>query len=60
MNDFIFPKWLSKLLSYLSVFTCGMYAYAAKLGNPPEIYRVVLTVTFGIMFYVQSLPNSKN
>jgi hypothetical protein len=54
-EDFIFPRWLCRLLSYISVFTCGAYAYAAIHGHPPELYRVVLTCLFGIMFFVASI-----
>lgn len=54
-NDFIFPKWLCKLLSYIAVFTCGAYTYAAVRGNPPELNRVILTCLFGLMFYIGSL-----
>lgn len=54
-SNFIFPKWLCRLLSYLSTFTCGMYAYGAGHGNPPEAYRVVLTISFGLMFFIASL-----
>lgn len=54
MNDFPFPRWLCRFLSYLSCFTCGGYAYAAVHGNPPETYRVVITIGFGLMFFIAS------
>lgn len=59
MSDKMLPKWLCKLLSYITVFTCGGYAYAATHGNPPESYRVVLTCVFGLMFFILSLPDKK-
>lgn len=57
MNDdkFIFPKWLCRLLSYISAFTYGLYCYSSIHGNPIEIHRWVMTGGFGIMFYLASL-----
>ena len=59
-DDFIFPRWLCRLMSYISTFTCGMYAYGASHGNVPETYRVVLTICFGLMFFVASLKFKQN
>lgn len=59
MNDFIFPRWLCRLLSYILTFICGAYAYGALHGNPPESYRVVITIFFGLMFFILSLPDKK-
>jgi hypothetical protein len=36
-----------------------MYALSAVKGNPPELYRVVMTVGFGLMFFIASLPDKK-
>jgi len=59
MNDF-YPKWLAKLLSYISAFVCGAYTHAAFNGNPPETTRIIITISFGVMFYIMSLPDKKD
>ena len=53
------PTWLCKLLSYISAFTLGAYCYGSTHGNVPELYRWILTIMFGLMFYVMSLPDKK-
>lgn len=55
MEDFA-PKWVFRLLSYISVFTLGLYAASAKNGQSIELYRWLMTSGFGLMFYFLSLP----
>lgn len=54
MSEGMFPKGLSKFLSYLSVFTLGLYTYGSLHGHPVEWYRWLLTSGFGLMFYIDS------
>jgi hypothetical protein len=58
MNDnFIFPRWLCAILSYLNAFLLGGYCYKIKTGGSVEWYEWVVTIVFGIWFYYMSLPN---
>lgn len=54
MEERIFPRWFCTLLSYLSAFTLGIYAYSTKQGVAIEEYRWALTALFGIMFFGMS------
>lgn len=57
MNESTFPKWLAKILSYLSMFVIGAYVCSAiRYHDSPELYRWILTSVFGIFFYFLSLP----
>ena len=58
-NDFIFPKWLCRVFSYVAVFTCGAYTYGAVNGKPPTADHVVPTIVFGLFFFILSLPDKK-
>ena len=59
MSIFPFPKWLAKLLSYISAFTLGIYTYASTHGDPIEAHRWLLTSVFGLMFFLFSLSDKK-
>jgi hypothetical protein len=60
MNDMnVFPRWLCKLLSYISTFTLGMYVYASTHGVVIEGYRWIATILFGTIFYICSLPKKQ-
>lgn len=54
MQDRIFPKGVSKVLSYISAFTLGIYTYVSLHGQPVELHRWILTTMFGLMFYLDS------
>lgn len=43
-------KGFFRFMSYLSVFTLGIYASETKHGNTPEAHRWVLTILFGLFF----------
>jgi len=58
MEKHLFPKWVYRILSHLSALTYGMYIYmAAHDHHSIDISRWIITGGFGIMFFVQSLPN---
>jgi hypothetical protein len=54
------PKWIFKILSYLTVFLYGGYVYGANHGNNSELYHWIITALFGIFFYILSLPNKNS
>jgi len=47
-------KVIYTFLSYLSAFNLGVYCYATTHGNTPEVYRWILTILFGIFFFIGS------
>ena len=50
-----FPKKLSKILSLMSAFMVGAYiTQEYKFHQPVEVYRYILTFSFGLMFYLHS------
>lgn len=50
-----FPKKLSKILSLMSAFMLGAYiTQEYKFNQPVEVYRYILTFSFGLMFYLHS------
>ncbi len=57
--DINFNKGFARLLSYISAFTYGIYAYASTHGDPIELHRWVITGGVGIMFFIISLPDKK-
>jgi surface polysaccharide O-acyltransferase-like enzyme len=60
MNEFPFPKWLCRILSHISAFTIGIYCYnQLTLDKPIELHRWLLTILFGLMFFIGSLPDKK-
>jgi len=54
MTERIFPRWLSKILSYLSAFNLGIYTYVSLHGQPVEFYRWFITIAIGLLFYLDS------
>ncbi len=55
MENRIFPKWMSKILAFMSAFILGAYVTQEfKFNQPVEMYRYVLTFMFGLMFYLDS------
>ncbi len=55
MKNRIFPKWLSKILAFMSAFILGAYVTQEfKFDQPVEAHRYLLTFVFGIMFYLDS------
>lgn len=45
---------ISELFSYISAFNLGMYTLATINGQPVADYRWVLTIAFGVFFYLLS------
>lgn len=58
MRNRLLPKWLSMLLSYIFVFTLGAYVYGTTHGNTPELYRWILTCSFGLLFFFDAHFNN--
>ena len=51
----IFPRWLSILLSYMSMFIIGTYVCShVKFDTPVETYRWVFTMFFGLIFFIDA------
>lgn len=54
-----FPKPLASFLALLSAFILGAYCTQEyKFNQPVELYRYVLTFTFGLMFYMYGKKDS--
>ncbi len=52
MENRLFPKWVSKILSLMSAFMLGAYVTQEfKFNQPVEVYKYILTFIFGLMFY---------
>jgi len=39
--------------------TIGIYLYSSTNGHPIELYRWILTIGFGVIFFIGSLPDEK-
>jgi CDP-diglyceride synthetase len=53
MENRIFPKWVSKILAFMSAFILGAYVTQEfKFDQPVETYKYLLTFVFGVMFYL--------
>ena len=54
-----FPKPLASFLALLSAFILGAYCTQEyKFNQPVELYRYILTFTFGLMFYMYGKKDS--
>lgn len=58
----IFPRWLSTILSYLAAFIVGAYTYGFFNGHKPQLHQWILTIGFGIIFYLdyKKIRNDNN
>ena len=60
MSDSTPPKWLFRILSYLSAFNVGLYTAAQfKYHEDISLLNWTLTIGFGVVFWLMSLENKE-